>query len=149
MEALRDAASAMEQERECILEMIQSIQSGQEMRSVCAGEATRRHLHISGASLSLSTHTHTHSVISWGHVFALGWCFWGGKKALMGKGFVPHPKTEKLNMRSFTHGSRPHRWTLCTTFCFEFDVLQTIKHLCFVFLTSFYFCIYLFKMTHC
>ncbi|KAM9365761.1 LOW QUALITY PROTEIN: BAG family molecular chaperone regulator 2 [Pholidichthys leucotaenia] len=38
VEALRDAASAMEQERECILEMIQSIQSSQEMRNICAGE---------------------------------------------------------------------------------------------------------------
>lgn len=39
MEALRETASAMEQEKECILEMIQSIQSGQEMRSICDGEA--------------------------------------------------------------------------------------------------------------
>ncbi|XP_051273602.1 BAG family molecular chaperone regulator 2 [Dicentrarchus labrax] len=38
VEALREAASAMEQERECILEMIQSIQNGQEMRNICAGE---------------------------------------------------------------------------------------------------------------
>lgn len=38
VEALRDAASAMEQERECILEMIQSIQHGQEMRNICDGE---------------------------------------------------------------------------------------------------------------
>lgn len=37
---MRDAASAMEQEKECILEMIQCIQSGQEMRSICAGEDT-------------------------------------------------------------------------------------------------------------
>lgn len=28
----------MEQERECILEMIQSIQNSQEMRNICAGE---------------------------------------------------------------------------------------------------------------
>lgn len=39
VESLREAASAMEQERECILEMIQSIQNGQEMRNICAGEA--------------------------------------------------------------------------------------------------------------
>lgn len=39
VEALRETASAMEQEKECILEMIQSIQSGQEMRSICDGEA--------------------------------------------------------------------------------------------------------------
>lgn len=39
VEALREAASALEQERECIMEMIQSIQTGQEMRNICAGEA--------------------------------------------------------------------------------------------------------------
>ncbi|XP_036979363.1 BAG family molecular chaperone regulator 2 [Acanthopagrus latus] len=38
VEALREAASAMEQERECILETLQSIQNGQEMRNICAGE---------------------------------------------------------------------------------------------------------------
>ncbi|CAJ1067498.1 BAG family molecular chaperone regulator 2 [Xyrichtys novacula] len=38
VEALRDTALAMEQERECILEMIQSIQNSQEMRNICAGE---------------------------------------------------------------------------------------------------------------
>lgn len=38
VETLREAASAMEQERECILEMIQSIQNSQEMRNICAGE---------------------------------------------------------------------------------------------------------------
>lgn len=38
VEALREAASAMEQERECILEMIQSLQNSQEMRNICAGE---------------------------------------------------------------------------------------------------------------
>ncbi|KAM3606460.1 uncharacterized protein V6R79_016966 [Siganus canaliculatus] len=38
VEALREEASAMEQERENILEMIQSIQNGQEMRNICAGE---------------------------------------------------------------------------------------------------------------
>ncbi|XP_043992319.1 BAG family molecular chaperone regulator 2 isoform X1 [Gambusia affinis] len=39
VEALRDAASAMEQERESILEMIQSVQNSQEMRNICPGEA--------------------------------------------------------------------------------------------------------------
>lgn len=43
MESLREAASAMEQERECILEMIQSIQNGQEMRNICDGEAAETH----------------------------------------------------------------------------------------------------------
>ncbi|XP_047459213.1 BAG family molecular chaperone regulator 2 [Mugil cephalus] len=38
VESLREAASAMEQEREYILEMIQSIQNSQEMRNICAGE---------------------------------------------------------------------------------------------------------------
>lgn len=38
METLREAASAMEHERECILEMIQSIQNGQELRNICPGE---------------------------------------------------------------------------------------------------------------
>ncbi|KAM6916708.1 BAG family molecular chaperone regulator 2 [Xenentodon cancila] len=38
VEALREAASAMEQERDCILETIQSIQNSQEMRNICAGE---------------------------------------------------------------------------------------------------------------
>ncbi|KAM8851691.1 BAG family molecular chaperone regulator 2 [Synchiropus picturatus] len=38
VEALREAASAMEQERECILEMIQSLQNSQEMRNISAGE---------------------------------------------------------------------------------------------------------------
>ncbi len=37
MEALREEATAMEQERECLIEMIQSIKNGQEMRSVCDG----------------------------------------------------------------------------------------------------------------
>ena len=39
VESLREAASAMEQERECILEMLQSIQGSQEMHNICAGEA--------------------------------------------------------------------------------------------------------------
>ncbi|XP_037535080.1 BAG family molecular chaperone regulator 2 [Nematolebias whitei] len=38
VEALREDACAMEQERESILEMIQSIQNCQEMRNICAGE---------------------------------------------------------------------------------------------------------------
>lgn len=38
VETLRETASAMEQERECILEMIQSIQNSQEMRNICPGE---------------------------------------------------------------------------------------------------------------
>ncbi|XP_028845592.1 BAG family molecular chaperone regulator 2 [Denticeps clupeoides] len=38
VEALRDAAAAMEQEKECLLEMIQSIQNSQEMRTICDGE---------------------------------------------------------------------------------------------------------------
>lgn len=38
VEALREAATAMEQERESILEMLQSLQNGQEMRSISDGE---------------------------------------------------------------------------------------------------------------
>ncbi|XP_061645438.1 BAG family molecular chaperone regulator 2 [Phyllopteryx taeniolatus] len=38
VEALRETASAMEQERECILEMIQSLQNSQEMHNISAGE---------------------------------------------------------------------------------------------------------------
>ncbi|KAM6956726.1 BAG family molecular chaperone regulator 2 [Aplochiton taeniatus] len=38
VESLREAATAMEQERECLLEMIQSLQNSQEMRSICDGE---------------------------------------------------------------------------------------------------------------
>ncbi|KAM9848237.1 BAG family molecular chaperone regulator 2 [Aulostomus maculatus] len=38
VEALREAASAMEQERESILEMIQSLQNSQDMRNICSGE---------------------------------------------------------------------------------------------------------------
>ena len=37
VEALREAATAMEQERESILEMLQSLQHGQEMRSISDG----------------------------------------------------------------------------------------------------------------
>ncbi|KTG35841.1 hypothetical protein cypCar_00020389 [Cyprinus carpio] len=38
VEALREEAAAMEQERECLIEMIQSIRNSQEMRSICDGE---------------------------------------------------------------------------------------------------------------
>ncbi|KAM9804195.1 BAG family molecular chaperone regulator 2 [Neosynchiropus ocellatus] len=38
VEALREAAAAMEREREGILEMIQSLQNSQEMRNISAGE---------------------------------------------------------------------------------------------------------------
>ncbi|XP_077470183.1 BAG family molecular chaperone regulator 2 [Stigmatopora argus] len=38
VEAMRETASAMEQERECILEMIQSLQNSQEMHNISAGE---------------------------------------------------------------------------------------------------------------
>ncbi|XP_068423974.1 BAG family molecular chaperone regulator 2 [Clinocottus analis] len=38
VEALRETASSMELEREFILEMIQSIQNGQELRNISAGE---------------------------------------------------------------------------------------------------------------
>lgn len=38
VEALRETASAMEQERELILETIQSIQNGQELRNISQGE---------------------------------------------------------------------------------------------------------------
>uniref|UniRef100_A0A4W5PDZ2 Zinc finger protein 451 n=1 Tax=Hucho hucho TaxID=62062 RepID=A0A4W5PDZ2_9TELE len=38
VEALREAATSMEQERECLLDMIQSIKNSEEMRSICDGE---------------------------------------------------------------------------------------------------------------
>lgn len=38
VEALREAATAIEHERECLLEMIQSIQNSQEMRTICDGK---------------------------------------------------------------------------------------------------------------
>lgn len=38
VEALREEATAMEQERECLIEMIQSIRNSQELRSICDGE---------------------------------------------------------------------------------------------------------------
>ncbi|NP_957294.2 BAG family molecular chaperone regulator 2 [Danio rerio] len=49
VEALREEASAMEQERECLIEMIQSIQNSQEMRSICDGE--REELSLTAARL--------------------------------------------------------------------------------------------------
>ncbi|XP_053189039.1 BAG family molecular chaperone regulator 2 [Scomber japonicus] len=38
VETLREAASALEQERDCILEMIQSTLNSQEIHSICSGE---------------------------------------------------------------------------------------------------------------
>lgn len=38
VETLRESASAMEQERECILDMIQSLKNSQEMRNISDGE---------------------------------------------------------------------------------------------------------------
>ena len=40
VETLREAASALEQERDCILEMIQSTLNSQEIHSICSGETT-------------------------------------------------------------------------------------------------------------
>lgn len=51
VEALREAASALEQERESIMEMIQSIQTGQEMRNICPGEAAHGHSSDTAAGL--------------------------------------------------------------------------------------------------
>ncbi|KAK5853906.1 hypothetical protein PBY51_015023 [Eleginops maclovinus] len=54
VEALREAASAMEQERELILETIQSIQNGQELRNVSPGEREELSLtanHLMGRTL--------------------------------------------------------------------------------------------------
>lgn len=42
VEALREAATAMEQEREWLIETIQSIQNSQEMRTICDGKATHK-----------------------------------------------------------------------------------------------------------
>ncbi|XP_037637860.1 BAG family molecular chaperone regulator 2 [Sebastes umbrosus] len=56
VESLRETASAMEQERECILEMIQSIQNSQELRNICAGEREELNLtanRIMGRTLSV------------------------------------------------------------------------------------------------
>ncbi|XP_029496114.1 BAG family molecular chaperone regulator 2-like [Oncorhynchus nerka] len=38
VEALREVATSMEQERECLLDLIQSIKNSEEMRSICDGE---------------------------------------------------------------------------------------------------------------
>ena len=38
VEALRETAAALEQERESIMEMIQSVQNSQEMRNICPGK---------------------------------------------------------------------------------------------------------------
>lgn len=38
VEAFREEATAMEQERESLIEMIQSIQNSQEMRNICDGK---------------------------------------------------------------------------------------------------------------
>ncbi|XP_058507333.1 BAG family molecular chaperone regulator 2 [Solea solea] len=56
VETLRETASAMEQERESILEMIQSLQNSQEMRNICAGEREELDLtanRIMGRTLSV------------------------------------------------------------------------------------------------
>lgn len=41
VEAFRDAASAMEQEKETLLEMIHNIQNSQDMRHISEGERLR------------------------------------------------------------------------------------------------------------
>ncbi|XP_062851963.1 BAG family molecular chaperone regulator 2 [Trichomycterus rosablanca] len=60
VEALREAATAMEQERECLLEMIQTIQNSQEMRTICDGE--REELTLSATRLMSRTLTVSVSV---------------------------------------------------------------------------------------
>ncbi|KAF4090021.1 hypothetical protein AMELA_G00044910 [Ameiurus melas] len=60
VEALREAATAMEHERECLLEMIQSIQNSQEMRTICDGE--REELSLTAGRLMSRTLTVTVSV---------------------------------------------------------------------------------------
>ncbi|MCJ8730910.1 hypothetical protein PDJAM_G00189740 [Pangasius djambal] len=60
VEALREAATAMEHERECLLEMIQSIQNSQEMRTICDGE--REELTLTANRLMGRTLTVTVSV---------------------------------------------------------------------------------------
>ena len=42
VEALREAATAVEQEKEVLLEMIHSIQNSQDMRQISDGELARR-----------------------------------------------------------------------------------------------------------
>lgn len=58
VEALREDACAMEQERESILEMIQSIQNSQEMRNICAGEAAGCSAHLSLSVSKISPEPH-------------------------------------------------------------------------------------------
>lgn len=41
VEAFREEATAMEQERESLIEMIQSIQNSQEMRNICDGKVLK------------------------------------------------------------------------------------------------------------
>ncbi|MCI4376731.1 hypothetical protein PGIGA_G00191910 [Pangasianodon gigas] len=60
VEALREAATAMEHERESLLEMIQSIQNSQEMRTICDGE--REELTLTANRLMGRTLTVTVSV---------------------------------------------------------------------------------------
>lgn len=43
VEAFRDAASAMEQEKETLLEMIHNIQNSQDMRHISEGKQLLRH----------------------------------------------------------------------------------------------------------
>lgn len=50
VEALREAATAVEQEKEILLEMIHSIQNSQDMRQISDGES---HLHRRGSSFTL------------------------------------------------------------------------------------------------
>ncbi|XP_076830510.1 BAG family molecular chaperone regulator 2 [Brachyhypopomus gauderio] len=55
VEALREAATAMEQEKDCLLEMIQSIQNSQEIRNICDGE--REELNLTANRLMSRTLT--------------------------------------------------------------------------------------------
>ncbi|KAI7805281.1 BAG family molecular chaperone regulator 2-like isoform X5 [Triplophysa rosa] len=60
VEALREAATAMEQERESLIEMIQSTQNSQEMRNICDGE--KEELSLTANRLMKRTLTVTVSV---------------------------------------------------------------------------------------
>ncbi|XP_027021488.1 BAG family molecular chaperone regulator 2 [Tachysurus fulvidraco] len=60
VEALREAATAMEQEREWLIETIHSIQNSQEMRTICDGE--REELTLTASRLMNRTLTVTVSV---------------------------------------------------------------------------------------
>ncbi|KAK3554697.1 hypothetical protein QTP70_032644 [Hemibagrus guttatus] len=60
VEALRETATALEQERECLIEVIQSIQNSQEMRTICDGE--REELTLTANRLMNRTLTVTVSV---------------------------------------------------------------------------------------